>query len=143
MARTCHNGLVLAAQLVLVAWLVVAGSSLLLPSPGIALALMVISAVWLPANNGNLEGPVLLQVDADHGLTVADLLTYLGLVLCLLAGWRWRRSRLRSRGGRGSGAGSSDRASSPATAVAFTAVLLFLLGCGLAASWVRGHGGMF
>jgi hypothetical protein len=39
-----------------------------------AAALVVISAVWLPANNGHLEGATVVVVSRTHGITVADLL---------------------------------------------------------------------
>lgn len=123
---------VLAVQLLLVAILVVAGLSLWFPSPGMAVLLAALSAVWLPTNNGHLEGPVLIVVAHDHGLTTADLAAYAGFVLALLAGWRWRRRRIRAHGGDGAGVRW------PAAA-AFVAVLALLLGCGLAASWLD-HG---
>lgn len=130
---------VLAVQLLLVAILIVGGFSLLYPSPGIAVLLAGLSAAWLPANNGHLEGPVLIVVANDHGLTTADLLTYLGLALSLLAGWRWRRNRLDKHGADGPGVRW------PAMA-AFVAIVVLLLGCGLAASWLnhdRRHRGSF
>ena len=120
---------VLVLEVLLVAILVVAGLSLRFPSPGIAVLLAGLSAAWLPANNGHLEGPVLLVVDHSHGLTTADLLAYAGLALALLAGWRWRRNRLRAHGTDGRGVRW------PATA-AFVVVVVLLLGCGLAASWL-------
>lgn len=41
--------------------------------PLLGSALIIGSAVWLPLNNRHLEGPVLLAVDARHGLTAMDL----------------------------------------------------------------------
>jgi len=119
---------VLALPFVFAAWLVVAGLSLMRPSLGSALLLAAVSALWLPVNNGELEGPILYKVSADHGLTASDLLTYAGFALAALAGWRRRQQWL--------------HANRPVrTAVrwlvtgSFVAVLLVLLGCGLAASW--------
>ena len=122
----------LAVQLLLAAILVVAGLSLLLPSPGLAVFLAVLSAAWLPANNGHLEGPVLIVVAHDHGLTTADLVAYAGFALALLAGWRWRRTRIRAHGVDTVGVRRP-------VVVAFVTVLALLLGCGLAASWLD-HG---
>src|SRR5882757_6173760 len=59
--------------------------------------LVICSALWLPLNNGHLEGPVLITVDPRHGLTAADLIGYGGWVLAALtlhrrrteAGPRW------------------------------------------------------
>ena len=93
----------LAVQLLLVAMLLAAGFSLLYPSPGLAVLLAGLSAAWLPTNNGHLEGPMLLSVSSDHGLTTADLLAYLGLALALLAAWRWRRDRMQTHGACGPG----------------------------------------
>ena len=122
----------LAVQLLLVAILIVAGFSLLYPAPGIAVLLAGLSAAWLPTNNGHLEGPTLIIVANDHGLTTADLLAYVGLGLALLAGWRWRQNLLLRHGADGPGARW------PVMAV-FVAVVALLLGCGLAASWLD-HG---
>jgi hypothetical protein len=122
---------VLVVYFVLVAILIVAGLSLLFPSPGIAVLLAGLSAVWLPTNNGHLEGPILIKVAENHGLSTADLLSYAGFALALLAGWRWRRARLRTHGA------ENVAVRWPATA-AFVVVLAVLLGCGLAASWL-GH----
>jgi hypothetical protein len=122
---------VLAVLLLLVAIFVVAGLNLQYPSPGIAVLLAGLSAAWLPTNNGHLEGPTLLTVANDHGLTTADLLAYFGLALALLTGWRWRRDRqVEDAGGPG--------VRWPATA-AFVVIVALLLGCGLAASWLD-HG---
>lgn len=120
---------VLAVQLLLVAIPIAAALSLLFPSPGIAVLLAGLSAAWLPANNGHLEGRVLVVVAENHGLTEADLLAYAGLALALLAGWRWRRNRLRTHG-------AGARGVRWPAMTAFVAVVVFLFGCGLAASWV-------
>jgi hypothetical protein len=119
---------VLVAWLVLFALLVMGGLSLRYPRPGIAAVLAVVSAAWLPVNNGHLEGPTLVAVGHDHGLTVADLFAYLGLALSLVAAWRWRRVQLRTHGRGGSAVGL------PATA-AFIVFVVAMLGCGLTASW--------
>ena len=118
----------LAVVLVLAGLLVVAGLSLTHPSPRIAVALAVLSAAWLPINNGHLEGPVLYTVADDHGLTLADLAAYAGFALAAVAGWRWRRTRIAQ-------AGPGARELGRPAAAAFVAVLVVLLGCGLAASW--------
>jgi hypothetical protein len=122
----------LAVQLLLVAILLAAGFSLLYPSPWIAVVLAGLSAAWLPTNNGHLEGPVLLSVSDDHGLTTADLLAYFGLALALLAAWRWRRNRMQTHGPGGPGVRW------PAMA-AFVVVVALLFGCGLVASWLDHH----
>jgi hypothetical protein len=61
-------------------------------SAGFAAGLLIFSAAWLPANNGQLEGPVLAQFSATHGITVADLLGLGGLALATvtLAALTWR-----------------------------------------------------
>lgn len=125
-------GAVIAEGLLVAAILVVAALSLRFPSPGTALLLAVLSAAWLPINNGHLEGPVLIVVAHDHGLTTADLLAYAGFALALLAGWRWQRRQVRT--------GVDGAAVRWPAMAAFVAVLALLLGCGLAASWF-GHGG--
>jgi hypothetical protein len=122
----------LAVQLLLVAILLAAGFSLLYPSPVTAVVLAGLSAAWLPANNGHLEGPILISVSNDHGLSTADLLAYLGLVLALLAGWRWRQNRMQTYGTGGPGVRW------PAMA-AFVVVVALLFGCGLVASWLNHH----
>jgi hypothetical protein len=121
----------LAVQLVLASLLVVAGLSLVYPSPPIAVVLAALSGAWLPVNNGHLEGPTIYTVAEGHGLTVADLGAYAGFALAALAGWRWRQARLARSGPEGGGRGLGWP-----SAVAFLAVLVFLLGCGLAASWL-------
>ena len=118
-------------QLVLVGLLVVAALSLLYPSPAIAIVLAALSGAWLPVNNGHLEGPTLYTVAENHGLTVADLAAYAGIGLAALAGWRWRQARLSGRSPHG-----DRRDLGWPSAVAFLAVLVFLLGCGLTASWL-------
>lgn len=141
MAGGCDNGSVLTVQLLLVAILVAAGLSLQFPSPGIALLLAALSATWLPTNNGHLEGPVLITVAEDHGLTAADLVAYAGFALALVAAWRWRADRLRRHG-------SGSRGVRWPVMAAFVAVLALLLGAGLAASWLdhgkrdAGHGAL-
>lgn len=57
-----------------------------------ACCLVVSSALWLPANNTNLEGTTLFGIGATHGVTTSDLLAVGGLlvgVVTLL--WRSRR----------------------------------------------------
>ena len=121
----------LLVQVVLVSLLVVAVLSLLYPSPKIAIVLAAISGAWLPVNNGHLEGATLYTVAENHGLTVADLAAYAGIALAALAGWRWRQARLS-----GTVPHADGRGLGWPSAVAFLAVLAFLLGCGLTASWL-------
>lgn len=52
-----------------------------------AWVLLVAAAAWLPANNGVAEGPVLLGVTGDHGLTLSDLLGIAGAVAAGLRLW--------------------------------------------------------
>jgi hypothetical protein len=61
--------------------------------------LVICSALWLPLNNGHLEGPVLITANPTHGLTAADLIGYGGWAVAALtlhrvrhrspAGLRW------------------------------------------------------
>lgn len=67
------------------------------PSRAAAWLLVVCSAVWLPLNNGHMEGPVLLTVSRDHGLTFADLAAYGGWAI---AAWTLYRVRRPDRLGR-------------------------------------------
>jgi lipoprotein signal peptidase len=39
------------------------------------------SSLWLPANNHHLEGPILLTVVRNHGITVSDLAGIGGFLL--------------------------------------------------------------
>jgi hypothetical protein len=59
-----------------------------------AVALVAASVAWLLCN-GRMEGPVLLRVTWQHGLTGADLAGLAGLAL---GAWRWRRSARAARG---------------------------------------------
>ena len=83
-----------------------------------ALLLAVVSAAWLPVNNGRLEGPVLITVDAGHGLTAMDLVAYFGFLVVI-----WSTARARR-------AGATSAAGKP------VAVALLLLVCGLVVSYV-------
>ena len=49
----------------------------------LAVVLVVLGVVWVLVN-GPEEGAILFQVDADHGLTVADLLSLVAFGLALL-----------------------------------------------------------
>ena len=62
------------------------------PTRPAAWLLVVCSALWLPLNNGHLEGPVLITADPQHGLTAADLIGYGGWVI---AAWTLRRAHRR------------------------------------------------
>jgi hypothetical protein len=55
--------------------------------------LVICSALWLPLNNGHLEGPVLATLDPQHGLTAADLIGYGGWVLAAVTLRRGRQRR--------------------------------------------------
>jgi hypothetical protein len=67
--------LILAASVVLV----------LRPSLGLACLVLLASAAWWPANNHVIEGPTLVVLDHKHGLTLADLVGYVGVVAVLQA----------------------------------------------------------
>jgi hypothetical protein len=60
------------------------------PNGAASWVLVVCSALWLPLNNGHLEGPVLITVTPNHGLTAADLIGYGGWIV---AAWTLRRVR--------------------------------------------------
>jgi hypothetical protein len=78
---------------VLVLLLVALAVSLALPSRPAATLLVVLCLVW-PFVNGRLEGAVLWTLSEDHGLTLSDLLSPIGL---LVGGARlWGSSRRRS-----------------------------------------------
>jgi hypothetical protein len=51
--------------------------------------LALLSVLWLLVNK-DFEGPVLLTVVEDHGLTTADLLGLAGLILAAWQFWRLR-----------------------------------------------------
>jgi hypothetical protein len=68
-------------SIVLAVLAVCAVRCLVTPRAWAALGVLVSSAVWLPANNGVAEGPVLLSVGETHGLTVADLVGLTGIAL--------------------------------------------------------------
>jgi hypothetical protein len=57
--------------------------------------LLGLSALWLPTNNGHLEGGTLFEISATHGVTYADLLA-LGCWLVATATLVWRARRFRS-----------------------------------------------
>lgn len=58
-----------------------------------AWVLVACSALWLPLNNGHMEGPVLITVVRGHGLTAADLIGYGGWAVAALTLYRVRRHR--------------------------------------------------
>lgn len=66
---------------VLFADLFVLGMTLALRTRAWAVALLITSAVWLPANNKVLEGHVLWTVSHTHGLTESDLLGIAGILI--------------------------------------------------------------
>lgn len=53
-----------------------------------AWALALVSAAWLPLNNGHLEGPILLTFGQQHGLTLSDLIGISGIAVSMLTLWR-------------------------------------------------------
>lgn len=59
--------------------------------PGWAWLLLVASALWLPVNNGVVEGPVLISIGTAHGLTTSDLFGVAGA--CVAAAALVRRGR--------------------------------------------------
>ena len=52
---------------------------------GWAVALVVLSLGW-PLVNSPLEGPTLLELDRQHGITAGDLVSVAGIAV---AAWRW------------------------------------------------------
>jgi len=87
-----------------------------------ALLLAVVSAAWLPVNNGRLEGPVLITVDPKHGLTTMDLVAYFGFLIVIWSTVRARR------------VGAASAAGKPVALASVGASLLLV--CGLAVSYV-------
>jgi len=71
------------AALVLVALVLLAGVSAETGLAG-AVGLAVVALLWFVVNKG-MEGPTLMVVTEDRGLTGADLA---GIAALLLAGWR-------------------------------------------------------
>ncbi|MCW2527866.1 MAG: hypothetical protein JWM76_2726 [Pseudonocardiales bacterium] len=61
------------------------------PSRVAAFALALLAAAWLTANNGHLEGWVLIVVDPKHGLTAADLISYGSFAVAVHTVLRWAR----------------------------------------------------
>jgi hypothetical protein len=80
------------AALVLAALVLAAGMSGPYGRRG-ALSLALLSLVWFLVN-GPMEGPTLLRLTRDHGLTGGDLAGLAGLGL---AGWRLLVPRARTR----------------------------------------------
>ncbi len=70
------------AAVVLVCLLLMAGLSRELGAPGAGL-LAAVSLLWLLVNTP-MEGPTLLTVTHDHGVTGADLAGFAGLVLAVV-----------------------------------------------------------
>jgi hypothetical protein len=75
------------AGLVLVAMLLLAAFLHRLGAWG-AVAMVLLSLLWLRVNKDRLEGEILLTFSAHRGLTAGDLV---GLAGIGLGGWRWRR----------------------------------------------------
>jgi hypothetical protein len=73
------------AGLVLVA-LVVTARFTRLRSARAGYLLIVVSLAWLVADK-SMEGPTLISLDADHGLTAADLAGVVGLALGAHQAW--------------------------------------------------------
>jgi hypothetical protein len=74
--------------LVLVALVVAAGLAIRFGRSA-AVVLVIVSIAWFLVN-APVEGPTLVPITPDHGLTCADLGGIAGL---LLAGWAWFRPR--------------------------------------------------
>jgi hypothetical protein len=77
---------------VLVALVLLAAASGRWGLPG-AVALAVVSVLWLLVNKDAAEGPVLWSVSSHHGLTATDLGGVAGLGVAAWRGWRARRRR--------------------------------------------------
>lgn len=77
------------AALVLLGLVLAAGLSARFGLAG-AGTLAAVSLLWLVVN-GPMEGPVLITVAADHGITGGDLAGFAGLALAVLQGARVRR----------------------------------------------------
>jgi hypothetical protein len=48
--------------------------------------LLLFSAAWLPLNSV-VEGPVIMRISDDHGITIADVLSIAGFVLAVAVLW--------------------------------------------------------
>lgn len=77
------------ASLVLVLLVLSAGLAHRLGRTG-ALLLAVFSVLWVLVN-GSMEGPILLTVTSQHGLTGADLAGVAGVALAAYLWWRGGR----------------------------------------------------
>ncbi|MBV9594388.1 MAG: hypothetical protein JO147_11425 [Actinobacteria bacterium] len=82
---------------VLAGWCAATTLCLTRPGPILAIVLAVVSGIWMPVNNGHLEGPVLITFDQLRGMTLADLISVAGFVVAYLALWRWWRAQPRKR----------------------------------------------
>lgn len=58
-----------------------------LRNAAVALVLAAVSGIWLVANK-SLEGPVLLPITPNHGLTFSDLFGFVGLYFAVRIIWR-------------------------------------------------------
>jgi hypothetical protein len=90
-ARLLGQDAAVLAAVVLAGLVVVAGVSGRFGLAGAAM-LAAISIVWLTVN-GPMEGPVLVQLSATHGITGADLAGVAGLGLAAIQAVRARRER--------------------------------------------------
>jgi hypothetical protein len=72
---------------VLAAMLGTAAACLITRGAVAAWLLVLCSAAWLPLNTP-IEGPVILPLSNDHGVTVADLLSVAGFGIAALVLWR-------------------------------------------------------
>lgn len=77
---------VLTAVVVLSGLIVAAAVAVCRRTRNIAMVLAGLSGLWLVANK-QLEGPVLFAVDNVHGLTLTDLLGFVGFLLALVLVW--------------------------------------------------------
>jgi hypothetical protein len=86
--------------------------------------LLFLSALWLPANNHSFEGPVLLTVSTNHGITASDLGGITGFLVA--TGILVRRIASASR---------SERPVGPGAVLVYCCVVF---GLGAAAAWGLG-----
>lgn len=71
---------------------------LLASSAAAAWLLLGLSALWLPANNHRLEGPTLVELASEHGITVSDLAGVAGLLIAVWVLCRNAAAQARTRG---------------------------------------------
>ena len=114
------------ARLVLAALVLAAAASVLRPGCPVAVLTAALSAVWLPVNNGVLEGATLLTLSEDHGVTVADLASVAGAGLAVVAVLRWRDGV--AGPGRRPAGGSAESARDRVSTVCLIVIAMIMLG---------------